>query len=93
VAGSLDGLNEDARFVLYVVAETGLRLSEVVNLQRHAIHLDCKTPYVEILPDGRRLKTEDSRREVPLVGVALAAILSVRRHVSKVPIGDIAGVI
>jgi integrase len=73
-AGALDGLNEEARHVLYVLADTGLRPSEVVNLQPHAIHLDCPIPYVEILPDGRVLKTEDSRREVPLVGAALAAM-------------------
>jgi hypothetical protein len=50
---------------------TGLRLSEAANLQRHTIHLDAQIPYIEVLPDGRRLKTEDSRREIPLVGVAL----------------------
>lgn len=72
--GALDGLNEDVRFVLYVAADTGLRLSEAVNLQRHSIHLDAPIPYVEVLPDARRLKTEDSRREIPLVGVALAAM-------------------
>lgn len=71
---ALDGLNEDARLVLWVVADTGLRLSEAVNLQRHSIHLDAPIPYVEVLPDGRRLKTEDSRREIPLVGAALAAL-------------------
>ena len=70
-AGALDGMNEDARFVLYLVAETGLRLSEAVNLQRHAIHLDADIPYIEVLPDGRVLKTEDLQREIPLVGVAL----------------------
>jgi integrase len=73
-AGALDGLNEDARYVLYVLMETGLRLSEVVNLQPNAIHLDAKIPYVRIQPDGRRLKTEDSIREIPLVGVALKAM-------------------
>ncbi|EJW10826.1 Integrase [Rhodovulum sp. PH10] len=72
--GALDGLNEDARLVLYVVADTGLRLSEAVNLRRNSIHLDAPIPYVEVLPDGRRLKTEDSRREIPLVGAALAAL-------------------
>jgi integrase len=72
--GALDALNEDARYVLYVVAETGMRPSEVVNLQEDAIRLDAKIPYVRVQPDGRRLKTEDSEREIPLVGVALAAM-------------------
>jgi integrase len=72
--GALAGLNEDARFVLYVVADTGLRPSEVVNLQENAVLLNAKIPYVKILPEGRRLKTEDSQREIPLVGVALAAM-------------------
>ncbi len=74
LGGALDGLNEDARFVLYVMIETGLRPSEIVNLTAQAIHLDCPIPYVEILPEGRQLKTEDSKREMPLVGVALQAI-------------------
>jgi integrase len=72
--GALDGLNEDARLVLYVAADTGLRPSEIVNLQESAIVLDVEIPHVSVLPDGRRLKTADSRREIPLVGAALAAM-------------------
>jgi integrase len=72
--GALDGLNEDARLILYVAADTGLRPSEIVNLQGNAIVLGGPIPHVSILPDGRRLKTADSRREIPLVGAALAAM-------------------
>lgn len=80
--GALDGLNEDARMVLYIVADTGLRPSEVVNLQDNAIVLKAPIPYVSVLPDGRRLKTADSRREIPLVGTALAAM---RKHPEGFP--------
>jgi integrase len=68
------GLNEDARLVLYVIADTGLRPSEVVNLQANSIVLEDAIPHVKILPDGRRLKTQDSQREIPLVGAALPAL-------------------
>lgn len=74
LGGALDGLNEDARLVLYVMIETGLRPSEIVNLQEKTIILDAAIPYVRIQADGRRLKTGDSEREVPLVGVALKAL-------------------
>jgi integrase len=74
LAGALDGLNEDARFVLYVMIETGLRPSEIVNLLPSTIILNAPIPHVCIQADGRRLKTEDSEREIPLVGVALKAL-------------------
>lgn len=71
---ALSGLNEEARLFLYVMMETGLRPSEIVNLREGTIHLDVPIPYVEIAADGRRLKTEDSARQIPLVGVALMAL-------------------
>ena len=43
LAGALNGLNEDARFVLYVMIETGLRPSEVVNLRENTIMLNAAT--------------------------------------------------
>lgn len=45
--GALDGLNEYARLVLYVVADTGLRPTEVVNLPEHAIRLNADIPHVK----------------------------------------------
>lgn len=72
--GALDTLNEEARNVIMVMIETGMRPSEIVNLDESSIVLDSEIPYVKVLPAGRVMKTEDSRREIPLVGVALRAI-------------------
>ncbi len=71
--GALGDLNAEARDVLYLIAETGLRLSEAVNLTGGTIYLDSPVPYVSVRPDGRRMKTEHSARDIPLVGVALEA--------------------
>lgn len=70
----LRSLNEDARFVLYVMVETGMRPSEIVNLRQESIILDAEIPHVRVLPIDRKLKTEDSERELPLVGVSLEAL-------------------
>jgi hypothetical protein len=55
-------------------AETGLRLSEAVNLSRETIRLNAAVPHLCVAPEGRHIKTDESRREIPLVGVALMAM-------------------
>lgn len=72
--GALDALNPEARRVLYLMAETGLRLSKAVNLTAETIDLTAEVPHVRVRPDGRRMKTEQSERDMPLVGVALLAM-------------------
>ena len=72
--GALDQLNDEARRVVYVIVETGLRLSEAVNLSRDTIVLDGPIPHVRVRPHGRVLKTDQSERDIPLVGVALKAL-------------------
>lgn len=72
--GAFGDLNEEARRIVYVMADTGLRPSEICNLTESTIRLSHKIPHVEILPEGRQTKTRDSRRTIPLVGVALAAM-------------------
>ncbi|MET7242448.1 tyrosine-type recombinase/integrase [Methylobacterium sp. EM32] len=71
--GALDALNPEARRILYIMAETGMRLSEICNLTAETIRLDHAVPHVVVRADGRRMKTEQSARELPLVGVALTA--------------------
>lgn len=72
--GIFDELNAEARRVIYLVAETGLRLSEAIGLSRKTIRLDAAVPHICVLPEGRDMKTEQSKREIPLVGVALMAM-------------------
>lgn len=72
--GALMELNVEARRVVMLIADSGLRVSEAVNLNETTIFLECDIPYVKVLPDGRRVKTQDSIREIPLVGTALAAM-------------------
>lgn len=72
--GALDSMNEEQRRIVYLVAETGLRLSEACNLTRETIRLDADVPHVQVREDGRRMKTEQSKRDIPLVGVALMAM-------------------
>ncbi|MBB2973986.1 tyrosine-type recombinase/integrase [Mesorhizobium sp. RMAD-H1] len=72
--GALDELNEEARHVLYLMVETGLRISEACNLTAESIILKAKIPHVKVRPEGRRMKTPQSEREIPLVGVSLMAL-------------------
>jgi len=73
--GALMGLNPEARRVVMLIADTGLRLSEAINLNATTVHIDCSIPFVEVRPDGRHVKTSDSIRSIPLVGAAFAAML------------------
>lgn len=72
--GAFGELNDEAVDIVHLVAETGLRLSEAVNLTEATIHLAGDVPYVSVEPEGRRMKTSQSRRTIPLVGAALAAM-------------------
>ncbi|MGH1352131.1 MAG: DUF6538 domain-containing protein [Methyloligellaceae bacterium] len=70
-AGALDGLNNIAQAVVRIVAYTGMRPSEIVNLDKDDIHLDTAIPYVSINPTVRSLKTDHSKRDIPLISQTL----------------------
>lgn len=74
VPGIFDVLNPELRAMIYVLIETGARTSEICNLLPEQIHLDANLPYIEIRAIDRELKTVTSKREIPLVGVALEAM-------------------
>ena len=68
------GLNRNLHLMIYVLIETGARASEICNLKPEHIQLDCEVPHIIIKPKNRELKTVTSRRDIPLVGVALSAM-------------------
>ncbi|MCS3689066.1 tyrosine-type recombinase/integrase [Bradyrhizobium elkanii] len=82
LANGLDGLNDEAADIIRVVVETGARPGEIASLSPSRIRLDEPVPHIEIAADGRKTKTESSKRTIPLVGVALEAM---RRHPSGFP--------
>jgi len=73
--GALASLNIDARLIVYALVETGARPSEICNLLPENIILDAPIPYISIRStSSREIKTRSSTREIPLVGVSLAAM-------------------
>lgn len=73
-SGSLDGLNEEARGVLLIMINTGARPSEILGLSHDRFRVDDEIPFLDIAPrPNRQLKTETSPRQIPLLGVSLAA--------------------
>ena len=66
--------DDDMRWLVALLSDSGMRLGEAVGLIKSDIILDGDIPHVNISPHGcRRLKTRGSQRCVPLVGKALWA--------------------
>jgi integrase len=66
--------DDELRWMIGIISDTGMRLAEAVGLIRKDIVLNCDIPHVIIRPnEKRRLKTKQSERTVPLVGVSLWA--------------------
>ena len=73
---NLKGLNRECQLLLFAMADTGARPSELLglNAERGDIVLDAPIPYIFIRPDKKKaLKTTQSERQIPLVGASLFA--------------------
>ncbi|AML51692.1 hypothetical protein [Falsihalocynthiibacter arcticus] len=86
---ALDGLNDEARDILLMSIETGCRQNEIYNLPASAMRLTSPIPHLRIAhelsddpAERREVKNLPSHREIPLVGVALAAA---KRHPAGFP--------
>lgn len=68
------GMSEAGRSLIRIMANTGARPSEIVGTIDEDWHLDHEIPYIHIKKNSfRALKTRNSEREIPLVGVSLKA--------------------
>ena len=66
--------DDEPRWLVALISDTGMRLSEAAGLAREDIVLDVDIPHVIIRPHPwRRLKTKGSERILPLVGASLWA--------------------
>jgi len=60
--GALNGMEPVARGLLYVLADTGARVSEVLALRTPTIKLAHNIPHIAIHGDGRQVKSKDAIR-------------------------------
>ena len=66
--------DDEIRWLLALISDTGMRLGEAVGLLKSDIKLDSDIPYIELKPHSwRSLKTKGSERKIPLVGASLWA--------------------
>jgi integrase len=65
-------IDDDLRWLIALLSDTGMRLGEAVGLLKSDIILDTATPHLNLIPHPwRRLKTSGSKRKIPLVGASL----------------------
>ncbi|MBS1585507.1 MAG: tyrosine-type recombinase/integrase [Bacteroidetes bacterium] len=70
----LENTHPEAKWLLHAMAETGARPAELVGLLPEDIILEGDVPHIKIVQrKKRKLKTDHSEREIPLVGFALKA--------------------
>ena len=67
-------LNDEPRWLIALISDTGMRLSEACGLLSSDIVLDTDIPHINLREhQWRRLKTSSSTRGIPLVGASLWA--------------------
>ncbi|MBW0159735.1 tyrosine-type recombinase/integrase, partial [Sinorhodobacter sp. B57] len=75
-------IDDDLRWLVALVSDTGMRLAEAAGLLKEDLKLDAPIPHVVIREHPwRRLKTSSSARVVPLVGMSLWAARRIHESV------------
>lgn len=83
-AAEKSNLNDDAKYCLLALAETGARPKEIWGLEPRDIVLDDPVPHIKIVDRLHRpLKTAHSQRDIPIVGHALQAYLAMPNGIAR----------
>ncbi len=78
--------DDDLRWLVALISDTGMRLGEATGLLKSDIILDTDIPHINLQPhDWRRLKTKASERQIPLVGLSLWAAEKIKNQLSDNP--------
>ncbi len=81
IHGYCKQMNDEPRWLISLLSDSGMRLSEALGLAKEDIKLDEPIPYIRLIAHPwRRLKTRSSQRYIPLVGEALWACKSILEH-------------
>ena len=73
--------DDDLRWLVALLSDSGMRLGEGVGLLKSDINLNCEIPHINLVPHPwRRLKTKGSQRCIPLVGASLWACERILEH-------------
>ena len=76
--------DDEMRWLLALISDTGMRLAEAAGLHKDDIILDAPLPYINLQPHSwRRLKTKGSARHIPLIGASLWAASRLQQHDSS----------
>ena len=79
-------IDDEARWLVALISDTGMRLSEAAGLNIDDIKLDCEIPHIDLKPHAwRTLKTKGSQRQIPLVGASLWAAKRVKANNTASP--------
>ena len=79
-------IDDEARWLVALISDTGMRLSEAAGLHVDDIKLDCEIPHIDLKPHSwRGLKTRGSQRQIPLVGASLWAAKRVKETSTTSP--------
>lgn len=74
-------LDDDIRWLVALISDSGMRLSEAVGLLVNDIVLDAEQPHITLIKHPhRRLKTDASERVIPLVGASLWAARRIKEN-------------